>query len=108
MFREIGGNGAFRSIASARSFPIVGQLVGQELRIGLLKIEFALRYTEYKIVLQPGRLRRNDVIPLEHRPQIGKVFFILLGQRCDPFLLTANGLGPQQFFSAHFRHWNPS
>ena len=29
MFREIGDNSAFRSIASARSFPIVGQLVGQ-------------------------------------------------------------------------------
>ena len=37
-----------------------------------------------------------------------KVFCILLGHGRDPALLTANGLGPQQFFPAHFRHWNPS
>ena len=54
LFREIGGNGAFRSIASARSFPIVGQVVGQRLRIGLLEIKLTLRHPEHKIVLQPG------------------------------------------------------
>ena len=34
MFRKIGDNGAFRSIASVRSFPIVGQVVGQALYAG--------------------------------------------------------------------------
>ena len=41
--------------------------------IGLLEIEFTLRHTEHKIILEPGRFSRNDSIPLEHRPQIGKI-----------------------------------
>jgi len=32
LFRKIGGNGAFRSIASTRSFPVVGQVVGQDAK----------------------------------------------------------------------------
>ena len=61
MFREIGDHRAFRSIASAHPFPIVGQLVGRELRIGLLEIEFTLRHTDHKIVLQTGRFRKIDI-----------------------------------------------
>ena len=51
LFQKSGSNGAFRSIASARSFPIVGQVVGQLLRIRLLKVKLILRYPENKIVL---------------------------------------------------------
>ena len=84
MFRKIGGNGAFCSIDSARSFPIVGQVVGQVLRIGLLEIEFTLRHTEHKIVLQPGCFGEVDIIALTHSPEIHKIILVLLSQRGHP------------------------
>ena len=62
MFREIGDDYAFSSIASARSFPIVGQLVGQALRIGLLKIKLTLRHPEHKIVFQSGRFCEIGIV----------------------------------------------
>ena len=55
LFREIGDNGTFRSIVSARSFPVVGQVVGQALRISLLEVKLTLRHPEHKTVLQLGR-----------------------------------------------------
>ena len=67
LFRECGGNDAFRSIVSAHSFPIVGQVVGQALRIGLLEIKFTLRHSEHKIVLLLGRSGEVDIENLPQR-----------------------------------------
>ena len=64
MFRGIGGNGAFRSIASARSFPIVGQVVGQalvtEMRM-LGKFHFIKRtpHSEFALLKQRISLSLN-------------------------------------------------
>ena len=64
MFRGIGDNSAFRSIASARSFPIVGQVVGQPLRIRPLEIEFTLYHPKYKIILQTNYYGEVDISSL--------------------------------------------
>ena len=84
LFRASVAFGAFLSIDSIRSFPRVGHGVGQALRVCLLEVELTLCHPDHKIVFQPGHLERDDVIPLEHRPQIDKILFIRLGQRRAP------------------------
>ena len=49
LFQKNGGNDAFRSIVSTGSFLVVGQVVGQTLRIRPLGIELALHYPKHKM-----------------------------------------------------------
>lgn len=56
--------------------------------IYLLEIKFAVCYSRYKIIFQPRRLGRDNVVTLAYCPEMDKVFTVLPRKRSDPAIFS--------------------